>query len=148
VDSATLESKGKAMFSQLFDPQGFAAPWGLRTAERRAACYNYSFTHGDCWTGPSWPYETARVLTAAANVLLADFGGSEHDHRAGTGIGASVLDLRQYWQMLQQYLRQHTATTAVNDTAKPKGSGHIFENLHPDLGYRLRVIRYATRILD
>lgn len=34
---------------------GFAAQWGLRTAERRAACYNYSGTWHDheCnWNGP------------------------------------------------------------------------------------------------
>lgn len=31
--------------------------------------------------------------------------------------------------------RQHTRTSAVNDTANPIGSGHIFENLHPFLGY-------------
>eukprot|EP01051_Picozoa_sp_SAG22_P018309 SAG22_NODE_3045_length_1990_cov_1.758858_3_plen_38_part_00 len=37
------------MWSSLFDPDGFAGPFGLRTAERRAACYNYSWTHGDCW---------------------------------------------------------------------------------------------------
>ena len=27
----------------LFDPQGLAGPWGLRSAERRDPCYNYSW---------------------------------------------------------------------------------------------------------
>ena len=54
------------MWAQLVDPDGFAGPWGLRTAERRSPCYNYSYAHHDCWNGPSWPYETARVLTGAA----------------------------------------------------------------------------------
>ena len=41
----------------------------------------------------------------------------------------------QYVYLLRQYARQHTKTFAVNDTAFPNGSGHIFENLHADLGY-------------
>ena len=124
VDEATLSKVGPPMWKQLFDGQGgFAAPWGLRTAERRAACYNYSFSHGDCWNGPSWPYETARVLTAAANVLQ-EYDGDQ-----------KVLTAAQYWQLLRQYVRQHTATTAENDTARPLGSGHVFENVHADLGY-------------
>jgi glycogen debranching enzyme len=52
------------MWKALFDPKALAGPWGLRTAEHRDACYNYSWTHGDCWNGPSWPYETARVRCA------------------------------------------------------------------------------------
>ena len=44
-------AKYGGMWRQLFDPQGFAAPWGLRTAERRAPCYNYSWAHHDCWNG-------------------------------------------------------------------------------------------------
>ena len=30
------------MFDQLFDSEGFAARWGLRTAEKRHPCYNYT----------------------------------------------------------------------------------------------------------
>ena len=37
--------------------------------------------------------------------------------------------------MLLTFARQHTRSTATNDTARPLGSGHIFENIHPDLGY-------------
>ena len=29
-------------WKQLSDPQGFAAPWGPRTAELRAPCYNFT----------------------------------------------------------------------------------------------------------
>ena len=54
VDDTTLAKTGPPMFKQLFDNEGgFAAPYGLRTLEHRAACYNYSFSHGDCWNGPS-----------------------------------------------------------------------------------------------
>ena len=123
VDEATLGKVGPPMWKSLFDKDGgFAAPFGLRTAEKRALCYNYSFSHGDCWNGPSWPYETARVLTAAANVL------NEYSSQ-------SALTSAQYWELLSQYVLQHTATTAANDIAKPLGSGHVFENVHADLGY-------------
>jgi hypothetical protein len=73
----------------------------------------------------SWPYETARVLTAAAN-LLSDYGNAK---------APSPLTSTEYMTLLLQYIKQHTATTAVNDTAHPLGSGHVFENLHADLGY-------------
>ena len=113
------------MWRQLFDQDGFAGPWGLRTAERRSPCYNYSWAHHDCWNGPSWPYETARVLTSAAHLLNDGY----------TAADSSILSPPEYVQLLQQYARQHTKTYADPDTAKPKGSGHIYEVLHPDLGY-------------
>lgn len=73
---------------------GYGAKWGLRTAtlDAKAACTSwdrgngsswnpgtpvtdlmcpcYNSTHGECsWDGPSWPYESARVLSALANLL-------------------------------------------------------------------------------
>ena len=46
-----------------------------------------------------------------------------------------MLDVDKYMQLLLQYAQQHTLTTATNDTAHPLGSGHVFELVHPDLGY-------------
>ena len=43
--------------------------------------------------------------------------------------------MTRYVALLDQYARQHTRTTATNDTARPAGSGHVFELVHPDLGY-------------
>ncbi len=65
-DSAAFDE----FWRQLTDPSGFAGRWGLRTAELRAPCYNYSGSIGDheCnWNGPSWPYETSRVISGVAN---------------------------------------------------------------------------------
>jgi hypothetical protein len=56
-------------WSQLKDPQGFKAPYGPTTAERRSPWFMYE-AGGCCrWNGPSWPFATAQTLTAAANLL-------------------------------------------------------------------------------
>ena len=73
--------------------------------------------------GPSWPYETARVLTAAANLLNEPASANN-----------SYITKDIYMELLIDYAKQHTVTSAINDTANPPGSGHIFENLHADKG--------------
>ena len=82
------------------------------------------------WNAPSWPYETSRVLTGMANILHGNFSGM-----AAGAPTAGIVTRGRYWDLLLQFARQHTRTFAVNDTAKPPGSGHIFENLHPTDGY-------------
>jgi len=56
-------------WAQLKDPQGFAAPYGPTTAERRSPLF--MFEAGNCcrWDGPSWPFATAQTLTGLANQL-------------------------------------------------------------------------------
>merc|ERR1719198_2708139 len=108
------------MWDQLFDGDGLAAAWGLTTAEQRHACFNYSWEHGDTWNQNSWPYETSRLLTGAANILNRDDGSAQ-----------AHLTNEQYFSLLVDYARQHTRTSAVNDTGIP----HVFENVHPFLGY-------------
>ena len=110
---------------------GFAGPFGLRTVQRNTPCYNFTFDHGDCWNGPSWPYETSRVLTGLANLLVDDFG---HESRDAI-IKASGMTPEEFQRLFQQYALQHTITRAVNDTAHPWYAGHVFENVHPDEGY-------------
>jgi hypothetical protein len=56
-------------WAQLIDPQGFWAPLGLTTAERRHPRFRSHGT-GRCeWDGPVWPFATSQTLTALANVL-------------------------------------------------------------------------------
>lgn len=45
------------------------------------------------WNGPSWPYETARVITGMANLL--------NDYPAQT-----VMTRQGYYDALMQYTRQ------------------------------------------
>ncbi|MBN1362709.1 MAG: hypothetical protein JW993_19075 [Sedimentisphaerales bacterium] len=59
----------EAAWAQAIDPEGFKAPFGLTTAERRHPQFR---THGvgTCeWDGAVWPFATAQTLTAMANAL-------------------------------------------------------------------------------
>lgn len=56
-------------WQQVKEEEGFLAPFGLTTAERRSPRFR---THGSgtCeWDGAVWPFATAQTLTAMANVL-------------------------------------------------------------------------------
>jgi hypothetical protein len=57
-------------WKQLMDPQGFYAPYGPTTAERRNREFQVPYEGDDCqWNGPSWPFATTITLKALANVL-------------------------------------------------------------------------------
>lgn len=54
---------------QLIDPEGFWAPFGITTAERRHPQFR-SHGVGKCeWDGAVWPFATSQTLNALANVL-------------------------------------------------------------------------------
>ncbi len=54
---------------QLTDEQGFKAPMGITTAERRHPQFR-SHGVGTCeWDGAVWPYATSQTLVAMANVI-------------------------------------------------------------------------------
>jgi hypothetical protein len=59
----------EAAWAQLTDPQGFRAPYGITTAERRSPGFR-SHGYGTCeWDGAVWPFATSQTLDALANVL-------------------------------------------------------------------------------
>ena len=61
--------KFSAAWTQLADPQGFNAPAGLTTAERRHPQFR-SHGVGTCeWDGAVWPFATSQTLYALANFL-------------------------------------------------------------------------------
>ena len=56
-------------WKQVYDPNGFLAPFGLTTAERRHPQFR---SHGCCkceWDGAIWPFATSQTLTAMANLI-------------------------------------------------------------------------------
>ena len=110
---------------QLLDKEGFAAEWGPRTAERRHPAYNFSCEHPCTWNGPSWPYETSRLLAALANVL--------NEELVPQNMSSSV-----WLRLLAQYARAHTRSK-VSEPSDLKGAPvpqhpWIGEVIHPDDG--------------
>jgi Trehalase len=60
----------EAAWKQLMDPQGFYAPFGPTTAERRHAEFQIAGKGDDCqWNGPGWPFATSITLRGLANLL-------------------------------------------------------------------------------
>lgn len=63
------DSGFEAAWAQLTDEEGFWAPFGLTTAERRHPEFR---ANGCCyceWDGAVWPFATSQTLTAMANLL-------------------------------------------------------------------------------
>ena len=66
-------------WKQLTDEQGFSAPYGLTTAERRHPQFR-SHGVGKCeWDGAIWPFATSQTLTALANYLNGANGSNGFD---------------------------------------------------------------------
>ncbi|WP_182906892.1 MGH1-like glycoside hydrolase domain-containing protein [Microbispora sp. H13382] len=96
-------------WAQLLDPQGFAAPYGPATAERRSPLFMRDALSGCChWDGPSWPYSTSTTLTAMANLL------DDYDQ--------DVVTAADYYALLRGY-----ALTQYKD-----GRPYVAEAHHPD----------------
>ncbi|WP_051799603.1 MGH1-like glycoside hydrolase domain-containing protein [Catenuloplanes japonicus] len=97
-------------WAQLTDPQGFAAPFGPTTAERRSPWFMHEALNGCCrWNGPSWPFATSQTLTGLANQLL--------DYPAQSYVSKS-----DYQELLRRY--------AV--TQRRNGRPYVAEAHHPD----------------
>ncbi|WNV86859.1 MGH1-like glycoside hydrolase domain-containing protein [Umezawaea sp. Da 62-37] len=99
-----------AAWAQLTDPQGFAAPFGPTTVERRSPWFMHDALAGCCrWDGPSWPYATSQTLTAMAN-LLDDYPAQ------------SYVDKQDYYDVLHGYAA----------TQRKNGAPYVAEAHHPD----------------
>jgi hypothetical protein len=61
--------KFNSSWAELTNPQGFFAPYGITTAERRSPLFR-SHGYGHCeWDGAVWPFATSQTLDALANFL-------------------------------------------------------------------------------
>jgi hypothetical protein len=118
-------------WKQITDPDGFAAPYGLRTAERRSPGYQVAYGGHECqWNGPSWPYSTAITLTALARLL--------HDYR-----GQATMTKADYFALLRNY---------ADSQRRRREDGRVVpwidENQNPDTGdwisRTLLIQRHAT----
>lgn len=97
-------------WEQLLDPQGFAAPFGPTTVERRSPWYMYDADRGCCrWSGPSWPFATSQTLTAMGK-LLADYPDQDY------------VDAEDFTAQLRTYAL----------TQRRNGQPYVAEAHHPD----------------
>ena len=84
-----------AAWNQLSDTNGFNAPWGLTTAERRYPTFRtHGSGHGCEWDGAVWPFATTQTLRGLANLLTAY---SNH-----ANMNANV-----FYNELEKYARSH-----------------------------------------
>ncbi|WP_081238520.1 discoidin domain-containing protein [Streptomyces viridosporus] len=99
-----------AAWAHLRDPEGFSAPFGPTTVERRSPWFMYQALEGCCrWNGPSWPFATSQTLTALANLLI-DYPAQSH------------VDRTDYYAVLRAYALTH----------RKDGKPYVAEAHHPD----------------
>jgi hypothetical protein len=76
------------------DTNGFAAPWGLTTAEQRHPKFALEYKIQPClWNGPVWPFATSQTLTSLANLLNS---GPQ-----------DAVDRHTYYDALTTYAKSH-----------------------------------------
>ena len=85
-----------AAFCHLTDEEGFAAPRGITTAERRHPRFMYKHPHECLWNGPAWPYATSQTLTGLAKHLRSH--------------GEVSVTKEDYFRLLKQYAASHRLT--------------------------------------
>lgn len=91
-----------AAWAQLTDAHGFAAPFGITTAERRHPRFR-SHGVGTCeWDGAVWPFATSQTLTAFANFLRA-----QDDVSSGTYFDAFLTYTRSQRANGQPYIGEY-----------------------------------------
>lgn len=80
-------------WKQFADPEGFSAPRGLTTAERRHPCFRTHGT-GTCeWDGAVWPFATSQTLNGLINLLR--------------GPKQPYVTRRDFCNAMQSYARSH-----------------------------------------
>jgi hypothetical protein len=112
-------------WAQLTDPQGFDAPFGITTAERRHRKFR-SHGVGKCeWDGAVWPFATSQTLDALANVLRhypQSHVKKEHYFRAmQTYVKSQHRDGRPY---IGEYLDESNGEWLKGDNPRSRNYNH------------------------
>jgi hypothetical protein len=108
-------------WKQVKDEEGFAAPFGLTTAERRSPRFRTHGT-GTCeWDGAIWPFATSQTMTAMANVL------NDYDQE--------VVGKEDYFKQMDLYV----------ESQYYRGRPYIGEYLDETTGYWLMGDRERSR---
>ncbi|MFZ1941375.1 MAG: discoidin domain-containing protein [Terracidiphilus sp.] len=102
------EERFAAAWKFLLSLECFDAPFGPATAERVDPWFHVIY-HACRHNGQSWPFHTARILSAAARLL------NDYDHRG-------EVTREHYFMLLERYAR----------TQYKEGKPHLAEAHHPD----------------
>ena len=114
------EPKYSVAWIQAGDPEGFSAPYGQTTAERRHPLFRTHGT-GKCeWDGAVWPFATSQTLTAMAN-FINDYTNVPSGFPTGAPDSLYFAELEKYMQ--SQHMR---------------GKPYIGEYLDETTGYWLK----------
>ena len=93
-------------WNTLFDPEGLLGTYGLRTAEARHPQYNCHRASCCWWDGPSWPFETSKVLTAMVRIL--------HDIN-DLSPQLPIITRDRLHTLFQQYTLMHTSSWLITN---------------------------------
>ena len=110
-------------WTQLADPQGFAATYGLTFPERRAKGFRIAYDAHEClWDGPVWPFATSIALTALMNDLH-----STPASNTSTSLFSSLL-----WQYADSQRLTHPSPKSKGEKGGWEVVPWVDENAHPD----------------
>lgn len=87
------EEEKSVAFRHLSDEEGFLAPFGITTAERRHPRFMFRHKHECLWNGPVWPFATSQTLTALSNYLRT--------------YGEKFVTKKDYYALLHTYAASH-----------------------------------------
>jgi hypothetical protein len=108
------DSNYNGAWKQVADPNGFLAPFGITTAERRSPDFR---THGCCkceWDGAVWPFATSQTMTGLANFM--------NNYRQ------SIISDSMYFRLLELYV----------ESQYYRGRPYVGEYLDEKTGYWLK----------
>lgn len=124
------DARYEGAWLQIEDPEGFSAPCGLTTAERRHPEFR-SHGVGQCeWDGAVWPFATSQTLTGLINYLnrsqkpvvgpesffrhMERYVESQH-HRGRPYIGEYLDEVTGYWLKGDQERSRYYNHSTFND---------------------------------
>jgi rhamnogalacturonyl hydrolase YesR len=146
--SIPVDKNGVA-WKQLMDPEGFNAPYGITTAERRHPEFR---SHGCCkceWDGAVWPFATSQTLTGLANYLNNTSGDiisrDDYFHHLETYVESQYHRGRPY---IGEYLDEETGYWLKGDQERSRYYNHSTFNdliitglvgLRPCSGHKIEI---------
>jgi hypothetical protein len=123
-------AKFDVAWKQVMDEEGFLAPYGLTTAERRHPLFRKAGCCNCEWDGAIWPFATAQTMTAMANFMnnysqniltdsvyfkLMELYVECQYHRGRPYIGEYLDEVHGYWLKGDQERSRYYNHSTFND---------------------------------